>query len=177
MNLPVPFDFFPTHIDPKKFLECTESRQISDVMVDDILMFSPKNMDDEELAEAFIDDVLGVTMWEIQTGQTLNFNKIELLRYVSKDQHDRIWSVVSHESVVGLIQFNGDQIRIRNHREILHAAMDFCGTFYSGFSMPGGIVSLNTSLKDLVQCEEDLEALATALAMELQGQESNKTIN
>jgi hypothetical protein len=177
MNLPVPFDFFPTFIDPKKFLDNLETRQLGDVWADGELIFSPKHMTDEELAQSFIDDVLGVTIWEIQTGNTLSFDKAELLRYVSEDQHDRIWQMINHDNVVGLIEFNGAQIRIRNNKNILQAAMDYCGAYYNGFMLEDGVIMISANVKDSIQTEEELNAFATALAMELSGHPSNKTVN
>lgn len=149
-----PFDFNELHRDPKVFLDCVHSRSIADIYEQGDLMFSPKNMTDLEVLESIVSDILAVTMWEIQTGEKLEFNKAELLRFVSADQHPRIVEMLEHDKyLLSLLDAGtGEQLRIDKRFGNLQGAMDFCGVWYSSYVVGEGAILVNDRdlLEDLI---------------------------
>lgn len=96
---------------------------------------SVDNMSDRELRESIIDDLLGATMWEIQTEMKLEFT-MERIRHnvgYNKERYNRIVREMAHPEIAGLIQMVDDKYpRIDPRSRVLYEAMEYCGTYYNG---------------------------------------------
>lgn len=158
------------------------------VLGDDILRqvvhnncFSVDNMDDRELREAIVHDLLFVTMWEIQTGESLHFGFTSFFRFILRSQRKRINEQMKHEEISGLIT-HCDQLRIKNQPEILQAAMNYTGVWYSGFKMPTGASIVNREALDkAIEAHGGVEQIVVSLMMDISTtvaiQETKKFLN
>lgn len=148
---------------PQLMLDEQDAWQVVDGEV-----FSITNMTDDELSEAIIDDVLCVTMFEMQTGQKLHFDCSTLQRFLKTDElRQRVNSVLMNNPQM-MYFIDGHTFRIRNSVHVLQEAMDFCGTFYTGYEMPEGVISVNRQeLDSMMSLFDQLENIATSLSMEL----------
>lgn len=99
-------------------------------------MFSINNMSNREVRESIIHDILMVTMIEKEKNVTLNFGQSQLLRWIKPTQHNYVLTQMNNEEIAGLIENKNGQLRIKYRREILQAAMDYCGYWYDGFEPP-----------------------------------------
>lgn len=163
------FDFSNIHRDPLKFLNCRDIRQLADVVDGGEVWVGPVYMSDKEVRESIVEDLLCFTMWEIQTGQKLDVSFDELVRFTTDDQKERIKREIDHEDIRYFVICDGNQLRIKNDKTVLQAAMDYCGCWYSGFEMPSeGVGSIDReALNDLIEQHGSLENLAGSMMMEM----------
>lgn len=157
-----PFDFHPSHRNPKIFLGCEFSRDITDGEV-----FSARYMTDEELRQSIVADILAVTIWEKQTEQTLEFGCDEFYRFVDDIYlQRRILDQFTHPEIEGLLDIDEDhkRYRIRDQKEILQAAMGYCGVYYHGYDAPEGLVTIN---RDAIENMGGVETAAMSLLMDI----------
>jgi hypothetical protein len=153
------FDFHPDHIDPVKFLQCEEARQLVNGE-----FFNVNNMTNDELMQSIIDDVLAVTIWEIQTGLTLCFDVSELTRFLTLSQKLRIASLLKNDELNKCLEYKDAQIRIKTDPYTLKSAMECAGVSYNNYALLGPVVKVNREeFKRL-----DFNDLAKSIAMDLE---------
>lgn len=100
------------------------------VLVDGDL-FSVRNMDDEALRQAVVEELLNVRYWERQ-GKPMAFSEADLVRFLPADLHPRVRQALGDPFVRSLLDVSGDgQVRI--HRDHLQDAMDFAGVWHEDF--------------------------------------------
>lgn len=171
-------DFNPALKDKVFFLDMQDIWSVSHSDV-----FSINNMTDRELRESVVEDVLAVTMWVKTFAQPLDFKIETLMRFLkSDDQRERVFTALNDAEVKGLFEMNeNQQLRIRDNREILQAAMDYCGNWYGGFTIPPNIdviMSNSEMLDEAVQQYGSVDGVIDALSMEFKAtQHCKKTIN
>lgn len=161
-------DFHKSLRNPEFFLGMED---IWEVVHNDI--YSIEKMSEEELRQAIVQDVLGVTMWEKHFGQKLHFGRTQLLRFVEQKHFWLILNAMQHEEIVHLLDVRNTaeehEVRIRDDRTILQAAMDYCGIWYTGFEMPpDAIVRADDADERVIEEYGSLENLAMSMAMDLQ---------
>lgn len=146
-------------------------------------VFSINNMSDRELRESVVEDVLAVTMWVKTFAQPLDFKIETLMRFLkSDDQRERVVTALNDAEVKGLFEVNeNQQLRIRDHRDILQAAMDYCGNWYHGYVIPPNIDVLMSNPEMIGEALEQygsFDNVVEAMTMEFKAnQHSKKTIN
>ncbi len=120
-------------------------RSVEETMNDSLMfevvhndMFSINNMSDKEVRESIIHDILMVTMIEKEEKVTLDFDQHQLFRWIKLTQHGYVFTQMNNQEISGLIENKNGQLRIKDQREILQAAMDYCGHWYDGFEPPEG---------------------------------------
>lgn len=113
-------------------------------------IFSVDNMTDKEVRESLIDDLLLITMMEKEEKVTIDFNQHKLFRWLKPLQHGRVYEQMAHPEISGLIERKNGQIRIKDQKEILQAAMDYCGHWWEGYDIPNepGIFTMNREVVD-----------------------------
>lgn len=153
-------------------------RSIEETM-NDVLMFSVvhnnifsiNNMSDEELRQSIVDDILMVTMMEKEEKTSINFGQHELFRWIKPLQHARVYNQMAHPEISGLIEHKNGQIRIKDVREVLQAAMDYCGHWWDGFTIPNepGIITMNhEKVDEMIQDAGGFDQFIDNLAHTLQ---------
>lgn len=159
------FDFNEEFRDPYKLLNDGIIRQLVDNH-----LFSVKNMSPKELLESIVEDILMVTMWEIQSERKLHFGYTKLVQFLPRQLHPLIYESLRNEEISGLIeitvtQFHSKELRIKNNPVILQAAMDYCGVWYSGFTMPEeGVISLD---REKIQSLGGIDAIGQSVLMDM----------
>lgn len=124
------FDFHPDFRSGQVYLDEPAAWQ---VVIGDI--YSVDHMDDRELRCAVIDDLLGATIWEIQTGMKLEFTMDRIKHNVgySNERYNRIVREMANDEIAGLIvMVDGCYPRINTLSRVLYEAMEYCGTYYNG---------------------------------------------
>lgn len=106
----------------------------------DTAWMSVRNMSDVSLRESIVDDALTVTMYELENKTSLAWDNKHLQSKLCADAYQRVMGQLSHQEIAGLLVTDGNKIRIRNNREILQAAMDYCGHWYEGYNVPDGVI-------------------------------------
>lgn len=159
------FDFRSELRDVKKFLNDRLGSSLANYEYDLISDYS-----DDGLRVQVIEELLSVTMWEVQTGLSLVFMSESLLRFIP--HHDpqglRILESLTHSEIQKFIVFKGDQIRLKKDHQNLQSAMEYCGTYYSGFIMPEGcILSDHDAGSNLLNKFGSIENIAASLVMDL----------
>ena len=114
--------------DGPEILACVNGWELVD---GDIL--SIRNMDDEELKKALVDDLLSVRYWEVE-GKTMVFRPEDLLRHLPADLHERVRLAYADPFVQSLLDLRQDG-EVRIHNDHLQDAMDFSGSYYEGFEV------------------------------------------
>lgn len=165
------FDFDSSYRDVNVLLNDEDIRQVVHNE-----LWSVDNMTDQELMESIINDILFITIWEIQTGDTANFDFVEFFKFVTLEHRPRITAMMQRNEIFGLIEekwsAEGCQLRIRNDHAVLQAAMDFCGVYYSGFDMPDDVIIINHDVLDEKISEAGgIDNLAAIIAMDIQAEE------
>lgn len=130
-----PFNFNEEHRDAQVFLDCIYARCLADIYEMGQLTFSVSNMTDLEVLESIVGDIVGATMWEIQTEKTLNFDRVELLKFVPQEQHLRILTILNEDSFVRNLLADEVNGQLRIDKDKLQQAMDFSGVWYDGYEM------------------------------------------
>lgn len=134
-------------------------------------MFSVWNMTDRELCESIVEDVLAVTMWEIQKNEQVYFSSNTLVRNLESHRAKaKVLNQIGNPEISKIFDIlAGYRIRIKNDPAILQAAMDYCGVWYSGYNMPAGtIIHADDNVMDeKIAQYGSLENLAKAMSMEL----------
>lgn len=161
------FDFPELARDPEAYLREEAAWQLVNNSV-----FSIECMDDKELREAVIEDILTVTMLEKQLGQTLHFGITKMLRFLTRQHHRRVMDALKHDEIRNLIMLSrgksGSEVRIKDNREILQAAMNYCGVYYSDFEMGENALIINREiLNAAVQQHGGLKNLTEAMVMDV----------
>ena len=133
-------------------------------------VFSILNMTEEEIRQSIVEDLLLVTMIEIGENTKLHFGFTKFLRWLPRYLHKKVIKQLRHDEINGLIEIKGREIRIRNNRTILQAAMDYCGHWYEGFDIPNepGIITVNREkLEEAVEEAGGVDQLAEKLAKKI----------
>lgn len=120
-------------------------RSIPEIMNDELMfevvhndVFSINNMNDKEVCESIIHDILMVTMLEKEDNVKIDFGQHHLFRWIKPHQHQRVFREMLNPEIQGLIESKNGQLRIKNIKEVLQAAMDYCGHWWNGFTPPAG---------------------------------------
>jgi hypothetical protein len=100
-------------------------------LTEDIIVGVQYN-DNVRLCHSIIEDILAVTMWEIEYNKKLKFNKMTLRRNVSnRAQRKRIMDMMLTTHISRHLDITaGKQLRIMKTREALREAMYYCGVHY-----------------------------------------------
>ena len=90
--------------------------------------FSVKNMSDAELGESIVNDVLMVTFFE-KEGNLVDFTSEKLIRYLKGHWRAKVLNKIQSQEIAWYFNNTNGQLRIRDERNILQAAMDevWCG--------------------------------------------------
>ena len=94
------------------------------------------NMDDSDLRASIIGDLLSFVLWEKEYKEPLNITFDELTKFVDTNNLDRVRQQLQHEEIKHLFTVNEGVYRLKDERQILQAAMDYCGTWYDGYDSP-----------------------------------------
>lgn len=163
-------------------------RSIEETMNDELMfsvvhnnIFSINNMSDAELRQSIVDDILMVTMMEKEEKTTINFGQHELFRWIKPTQHGWVYGQMGHPEIAGLIEHKNGQIRIKDVKEVLQAAMDYCGHWWEGYAIPNepGIFTMNHEKVDEMitnagSFDQFIDNLAHALQADMMN--SNTTV-
>lgn len=151
-------------------------------------VFSINNMTDEELRQSIVEDILLITMMEKDEKIVLDFDQHKLFRWIKPLQHRRVYEQMGHPEIFGLIERKNGQIRIKDQREILQAAMDYCGHWWEGYTIPNepGIITFNQEVfeekvNEAGGFDEFIEGVAKIVMADLMDGDAtvsgNKTLN
>lgn len=171
-------DFNPVLKDKVFFLDMQDIWSVSHNDV-----FSINNMSDRELRESVVEDVLAVTMWSKTFAEPMDFKIETLMRFlVTDNQKERVLTALNNDEIKGLfITDEQQQLRIRDHRDILQAAMDYCGNWYHGYVIPPNIDVLMSNPEMFGEALEQygsFDNVVETMTMEFKAnQHSKKTIN
>lgn len=158
-------DFNPHDADPIAFAADRFARELCDT--DGMISFVA-DYSEQEIRQSVIQDILTFTMWEIQFEKTIDFTPQQLMAYCSNETCVRVISALNHPDVLALIEYRDQQIRIKDNREIRQAAMDYCGVFFDGYSMPEGVIIVNReAMHEAIDAHGGLDNLVTAMAMDI----------
>ena len=166
----------------KTVAEC--SKFITDIHARQVLHsydFSIDNMNDRELRESIIDDLLTVTMMERVNNITMRFGYSQLFKLLLRSQLKRVTNAMKHDEINGLINRYSTsgypELRIHTRKEILQTAMEYCGAYYEGFSIPDGVTVYSLSGIGQVMIEEmGVENTAALIVSEFTfGQQTSTT--
>lgn len=128
------FDFAPEHRDPQAFLSEMYSRELFDDGI-----HSTANMSDVEVAQSILMDLMAVSVWEMQTNQSLNFTFEELVQFVSVAEKGRIHHILSTDVIVQqYLVDNKGQLRVIKDRVLLKEIMELTGVYYFGETPDNG---------------------------------------
>lgn len=94
-------------------------------------LFSVRNMDDEELRQAVVEDLLAAADWERQ-GKLIDIRSANLTRFLPAELHGRVASALADPFVQSLLERRDDD-QVRIHKDHLQDAMDFAGVWLEGF--------------------------------------------
>lgn len=152
---------------PEKFLN---DQDIWTVVDNDL--WSVSAMTDAEVEAALIQDILMVTMVEIDSGKKIDFDHKSLFRNLEHNQVQlqRVKKIYE-DSLFVEKHVSKDSVRIYSDKITLQKAMDFCGVWYGGFMMSDG-----TFLpEDTLQYEEVQASVTLALdkLMQLEASQSS----
>lgn len=176
-NVPEVFDFCPEFINFNKMLYVEDAWQITDGE-----FFSTRNMSDKELREAIINDVLIVTIWEKQTNKKAKFGIKTLCRYLDHNQRSRVREQLQHQEISGLFDmFMSECLRIKDNKEILQAAMDYAGVWYTGYAPATGndVICFDRQvIQEKIEETGGMENFINSIAMNIIGKNfENKNIH
>jgi hypothetical protein len=113
------------------------------------------NMTDRELRESIVSDILMITMWEKEHNKKVHYGFTKFLHWLQRDMHQQVLSEMKHDEISGLIDIQADEIRIKDRKEILQVAMDYCGMWYEGFIIPVGLNVITTSKETISSVVEN----------------------
>ncbi len=146
-------------------------------------VFSINNMTDREIRESIIEDLLMVTVYEIREKTEVKYTQWSLTRWLPFFRRLPIIRMMDHCEIVNLIERSEGKVRIRNEREIMRTAMEYCGIYYEEWfdkeEIPKDVIGLNkNAIDELITKHGSFDNVIKSLAMELQANsKSNKTIN
>ena len=145
---------------------------------------SINNMDDRQLRESIVNDILTVTMWEIDNKKKVHYGMTKFLQFIRREKQKRVMDMMKHPEIEFMIHLvrteGGSEIRIKDDRNIRQAAMDYCGHWYEGYTIPEGmdIISLNfEKFEEEVEKYGSVENLAASLAMDVRAAMQGATIH
>jgi hypothetical protein len=139
-------------------------------------LFSIAAMNDHELRQSIVQDILAPTMWELEKGESVNFDLTEFLRFVpDSGDRQRVLHQMWHDDIKDLIlgklcgnNDNNGQVRIKTDRASMQAAMDYCGVWAHGYDMPEGVIVTNyDDLDNAAETHGGLENLAASLYQDM----------
>jgi len=117
-------------------------------------------------------------MWEKENNQKVHFGFTKFLQWIPRYLHKRVFKEIQNEEIIGLIEIKDREIRIKDQREILQAAMDYCGHWWENFDIPkDALVFSKENLEKMVEEAGGIEALATELANEIISEQIDKQSN
>ena len=94
--------------------------------------FSVRNMTDDGLSEAIVNDVLMVTFFE-KEGHVVDFTPEKLIRYLKGHWRAKVLNKLQSKELSWYFTNTNGQLRIRDDRNILQAAMDYAGVVYGDY--------------------------------------------
>lgn len=172
-------DFFDEFEDPQVLLNEENCFQVTHGRY-----FSIVNMSDEELRQAIINDLLVITMWEKQFEKKLHYGMTRLMHFIPRAMHKRVMNQLTHDEIGGFIEITkvgtGSEIRIKDVHEVLQAAMDYCGAWYSGFKADEDAIFIDRdNLLEKFGSKEEAAASIAGLVIEemMTNAPTTKTVN
>lgn len=146
-------------------------------------VFSINNMSDREIRESIIEDLLVVTVYEIREKTEVKYTQWSLVRWLPFYRRNSILRMLDHCEIVNLIERSEGKIRIRNDRNILRAAMEYCSVYYEEWfkkeELPKDLIGLNSeAVKELIENNGSFGNMVKNLAMDLEANcSTKKTLN
>ena len=136
-------------------------------------VFSINNMSDREIRESIIEDLLVVTVYEIREKTEVRYTQWSLVRWLPFYKRSSILKMVDHCEIANLIERSEGKIRIRNDRNILRAAMEYCGVYYEEWfdkeELPKDLIGLNSQVvEELIEANGSFDNMVKSLAMGLE---------
>lgn len=164
-------DFHPEHNTAEAFLGEIYSRQLATISNGGDTIFCIRNMTEQEVREAIVDDILAVTMWEIQNpGKPISYDLKEMLRFVHQDYRKNVEGQLNHPEIDGLFTIIDGQYRIIKEPAVLKAAMNYCGAWYNGYTPPEDVEVIGVNrekFEEVVKAHGSVENLAKSMAAQL----------
>lgn len=137
-------------------------------------VYSVYNMSEREVKESILEDLLSVWDYEKSNPDNkLSFKLSDLIRHVTgKEMRDFIKEAVAYDLEISqLIEISPESIRIKNQREVLQAAMEYCGVWFDGFEPEDDSVKLiqaSESLKNLANEQKEVrEAVVKSMLFDV----------
>lgn len=96
---------------------------------------STENMTDEELAQAFIEDLLTIHDFNRQ-GRSLSVTLQEMARFLSQDERSRLADVLADPPVFGFFEVGIINGAVTLCEESIEDAMDYAGVWLEGYTPP-----------------------------------------
>lgn len=146
-------------------------------------VFSINNMSDREIRESIIEDLLVVTVYEIREKTEVKYTQWSLVRWLPFYRRNSILRMLDHCEIANLIERSEGKIRIRNDRNILRAAMEYCGVYYSEWfdkeELPKDLIGLNNQVvKELIEKNGSFDNVVKSFTMDLKANcSTKKTLN
>lgn len=149
----------------QEFLDCMMVREFMDCE-----FHSTAWMSEQEMKESIIQDILTFTMEENKfPGEKLFLDFGELTRFVNNKSVNFAVGFVTSAEFQALVLYGEKGYRVKPEREILQAAMDYCGVYWEGFKMPPDCICVDReAFKEQVDKHGGLNNFATALEMDIQ---------
>lgn len=135
-------------------------------------VFSINNMSDREIRESIIEDLLTVTVYEVRQKTEVKYSQWTLVRWLPFFKRQSIVKMLDHCEIQNLIERSEGKIRIRTDREVMRAAMEYCGVYYEEWfdkeEFPKDLIGLNNEIVDqLIVRHGSFNNVIDSLIMEL----------
>lgn len=145
-------DYLKIYKDPYIFLNDEDARSLTDKYV------NIKDLSDKQLMFAILDDILSVTMYEIQFNKYISYGPDEITQYVKdKEDIERIFNLILDSDLTRYLEIkeikNNMELRIINDRNVLQEVMDKIGVWYTDYDIPYDTYLEETIYDDEDQCE------------------------
>lgn len=136
-----------------------------ELMCDSLTGWDTRNMDDRALRQSIVQDVLGFTMYEIESGKDYDLREPVLLKWVNPSDWLRVKTQLKHPEIAGLIEINSSgAIRIHRNRAVLETAMAYCGVWWGGF-MPSDMSGVDITSNPTKPMAMDLQTTHTSITI------------
>ena len=93
-------------------------------------VISIRNMDDDELKQAVVEELVDIEYWRRQ-GKELSYRVEDLVRFLTVELHPRVMAAFADPHVQSFVQRREDG-EVRIDPAHLQDAMDFCGAWLEG---------------------------------------------
>lgn len=129
------FDFIKRYKDSNVFLNDLDGRCLSPSYID---ITNISDISDEDLMIAILDDILSITMYELQFKRKIKFDPDELTRFIpDMSDKERIFNLLLNSDINRYIEVgNNLEIRLIPGRDNYQDAMDYVCVWYGDYDLP-----------------------------------------